>query len=151
MFSVKPLDQSDLVDMYQAIQHSRDSLHELGWLVNCEPEQFVKHYMAILKMKILDIFAIRVDGQFAGAVELQDQGAHAELGYWLSTQYRGHGWATQAVEQVIATCPKTVKADTLKSNPASSHVLERLGFVREWSDSGKNYYQLIKSTCVEYC
>jgi RimJ/RimL family protein N-acetyltransferase len=140
MFIVEPLVESDINDMYQAVHDSRDHLEELDWLRHTDAQQFVQHYKAILAMSALSIFAIRVNGQFAGAVELQDHGDHMILGYWLGLQYRGQGIATQAVGQVLGQYHKTIRADTTRSNPDSSAVLERLDFVFDYSDEEKNYY-----------
>ena len=100
MFSIVPLQESDIAEMYQQVQSSQDTLVELGWLVKTDWEQFCRHYQSIVFQKKLQIFAVRVDGEYAGSVEVSDRGDHYQIGYWLGTDYRGRGIATEAVQSV---------------------------------------------------
>ena len=143
MFTITPLQESDIADMYQEVQRSQEQLEELGWLLQSSWDRFYQHYRAILDKKKLSIFAIRVDGRFAGAVEVADKLDHYIIGYWLGVGYRGQGVATEAVKSVInQTNDKPILADTLITNPKSSQVLERLGFNLEKTSETNCFYRL---------
>lgn len=141
MFSTETLQTSDIKELHQTVVRSRDHLEELGWLAQATLDQFSLHYEAILAMSALHISVIRIDGCVAGAVELQDHGHYYVIGYWLGVDYRGSGLATRAVQQVLDQYPGTIRADTLRRNPASARVLERLAFVLTHSDSERCYYE----------
>lgn len=56
-----------------------------------------------------------------------------EFGYWFGTPYWGKGYATEAGRRVVKFAFEDLKADALKAswfhdNPASGHVLAKLGF-----------------------
>lgn len=58
-----------------------------------------------------------------------------DLGYWIGKPFWGQGVATEAAERTIQFAFNSLKADKLTAgwfadNPASGHVLEKLGFVR---------------------
>ena len=143
MFTITPLQESDLEDMYQQICSSRDHLIDLGWVAQCSWQRFYQHYQAIIVQKKLAIFTVRVDGQIAGAVEVADKLDHYVVGYWLGINYRGKGIATEAVKSVINQLDsKPIVADTLIENPASSQVLERLGFKLEKNSETNCFYRL---------
>lgn len=69
-----------------------------------------------------------------GVIGLEPRGAdEAELGYWLGKPFWGRGFVTEAGRAVIASslqsCPNlTVTASHFQDNPASGHVLAKLGF-----------------------
>ncbi len=59
----------------------------------------------------------------------------ADLGYWLGKPFWGRGFMTEAGQAVIAAslrwCPTlTVTASHFEDNPASGHVLAKLGFTQ---------------------
>ena len=65
----------------------------------------------------------------------------AELGYWIGVDYWGNGYATEAVEQIIAfgfstRSLKCVEATALSRNPASGRVLLKSGFVLSRTEEG---------------
>ncbi|MEM6782391.1 MAG: GNAT family N-acetyltransferase [Bacteroidota bacterium] len=80
------------------------------------------------------IFAICVDDEAIGTCGLKHahQGA-AELGYWVGVPFWGQGYASQAARLVAGfgfeqLGLKRVEAHVLEQNPASSRVLDKLGF-----------------------
>lgn len=86
------------------------------------------------------VFAIEVDGQFAGATgvhpltDVYSRGA--ELGYWLGAPFHGRGIATKAVAGVTKYAFDVMKLERLQAgvfewNLASARVLEKNGFQRE--------------------
>lgn len=80
----------------------------------------------------------RPDDRVVGVVSFQwpDDGAAAELGYWVGVPHWGQGFATEAasaaVGQAFAALPlEVVHADHLTRNPASHRVMEKLGMRHE--------------------
>jgi RimJ/RimL family protein N-acetyltransferase len=75
-----------------------------------------------------------LDGAFIGlcGVNRRDEGAW-ELGYWFGKPYWRQGYATEAAKAVSRCAFDRLGAERLTSgwffdNPASGHVLEKLGF-----------------------
>ena len=61
---------------------------------------------------------------------------NAYVGYWISPEFGGRGFATEAVRQVVATAFRTlalhrVQAAVIPRNAASIRVLEKVGFREE--------------------
>jgi ribosomal-protein-alanine N-acetyltransferase len=80
------------------------------------------------------IFAIDVDGQAVGSIELQLQSdvhcKNAEVGYWLAQPFWNKGISTQAVRQVVDYGFQTfnitrIFARPFGTNSASQRVLEK--------------------------
>ena len=71
-----------------------------------------------------------------GLHDLSDEGARAEVGYWLGRRYRGMGYVAEAVEAVLKMGFRElglhrIEAGVLPGNRASIAVLRRAGFTRE--------------------
>lgn len=88
------------------------------------------------------IFAITLgepsSSELCGAVglTLESEHARAELGYWLGENFRGHGYAREAVSCVLAQAfaelgLARIYAHCITDNRASLNLLEALGFERE--------------------
>jgi RimJ/RimL family protein N-acetyltransferase len=80
---------------------------------------------------------IAVEDAWAQA-EVADRarGVHAELGWALNPAYTGHGYATEAVRELIRICfadlgLRRVTANCFADNEASWRLMERLGMRRE--------------------
>ena len=83
-------------------------------------------------------WAIKCDGEFAGAISLDSIGAgQATIGYWMTSQYRGHSLLTEAAEAVLefgfASAPEGLGPVHIEwhasvGNVASARVVRRLGF-----------------------
>jgi [ribosomal protein S5]-alanine N-acetyltransferase len=75
-----------------------------------------------------------MDGAFLGMVSVHRQGdASAELGYWYGRPYWGQGYATEAARPMLRFAFEdldvaAVTSGWFEDNPASGHVLEKLGF-----------------------
>ena len=59
---------------------------------------------------------------------------HVEIGYWLGRTFRGHGFATEAVQAALAWAAacwgrRAVLSSHFVDNPASARVLEKAGFL----------------------
>jgi RimJ/RimL family protein N-acetyltransferase len=85
-------------------------------------------------------FCIDIDGAAVGGIGIQiGQDVHrytAELGYWLSEEFWGHGVTSEAVPEFTNYCFENfqlyrIYAEPYANNPASARVLEKAGFVLE--------------------
>jgi len=78
---------------------------------------------------------LKTDGVLIGGcgVHLKDDGMF-EIGYWLGKPYWGRGYASEAARRLAGFAFAELKAPVLKAryfhdNPASGHVLKKLGAV----------------------
>jgi RimJ/RimL family protein N-acetyltransferase len=84
-----------------------------------------EHFYAILRQP---------DDEFVGAISLTEQANHDfEVGYWIGRVHAGNGYASAAVQAIIAVArslklPK-LTAGTFPENETSAHVLIKAGFV----------------------
>ena len=70
-----------------------------------------------------------------GGIGLHDDPAGMELGFWIAPPYWGLGFATEAASAVISMARDSLRLPRLRAahfidNPASGHVLRKLGFER---------------------
>jgi RimJ/RimL family protein N-acetyltransferase len=78
---------------------------------------------------------VRKDGRHIGNLSFKGvpENGVAELGYGIAEEFRGYGYATEAVETILAWAfdqpgVTSVAAETEKDNAASRRVLEKCGF-----------------------
>ncbi len=85
-------------------------------------------------------FCIDIDGLAVGGIGIRiGEDVHrytAELGYWLSEDFWGHGVTSEAVPAFTNYCFENfplqrIYAEPYANNPASARVLEKAGFVLE--------------------
>jgi RimJ/RimL family protein N-acetyltransferase len=85
-------------------------------------------------------FCIDIGGAAVGGIGIRlGEDVHrycAELGYWLSEDFWGHGVTTEAVPAFTDYCFANfalhrIYAEPFANNPASARVLEKAGFVLE--------------------
>ena len=72
------------------------------------------------------------DGVYIGGCGLRLDRGVFEMGYWLGKPYWGKGYATEAAKRLAGFAFHDLKAERLEAgffhdNPASGHVLEKLG------------------------
>ena len=86
------------------------------------------------------VFSIlrREDGMFMGGIGLHEDGPGFEFGYWLGKPFWGQGFATEAAHRVVRFAFETlgvaeIRAGWFHDNPASGHVLAKLGARRNGS------------------
>lgn len=89
---------------------------------------------AILNFAITEIQT----GCLVGAIGLVVQEEHdrAELGYWIGRTYRGKGYAEESIRKTLGFCftelgLHKVYATIFADNTISSHLLEKVGMVKE--------------------
>jgi [ribosomal protein S5]-alanine N-acetyltransferase len=80
----------------------------------------------------------RSDGRQIGGIGLrvEKQHQHAELGYWLGAPFWGHGYATEAANEMVRYGFDTLAlhrifASHFKHNPASGRILTKIGMKHE--------------------
>lgn len=98
-----------------------------------DPDGFEQRLAALIADPTVYPFGIWARGQLVGRVNLNAQGAVAELGYRVAEAAQGRGVARQAVAQALIWAGDhfaRVEAEARRSNPASERVLEASGFVR---------------------
>ena len=72
------------------------------------------------------------DGLFLGGIGLHPDAEGHEFGYWLGAPFWGQGYATEAAHRLVHFSFQelglsTVRASWFADNPASGHVLAKLG------------------------
>jgi RimJ/RimL family protein N-acetyltransferase len=71
-------------------------------------------------------------GRIVGGCGLHDVDGHVELGYWISPEYQGRGYATEAVKGLLSLARvaghRQILARHAFDNPASGQVLHKAGF-----------------------
>jgi ribosomal-protein-alanine N-acetyltransferase len=72
------------------------------------------------------------DDAYVGQIGLHLKNGKFEIGYWLGKPYWGRGYASEAARRVALFGFKSLKAESIwagwfHDNPASGHVLEKLG------------------------
>jgi RimJ/RimL family protein N-acetyltransferase len=86
---------------------------------------------------LMHVFAIEVDGKFAGDILLYKHAPHNyEVGYWIARPFWNKGCATEAVRQITDFGFNKLKlvriqAHVFEGNPASEKVLLKNGFEYE--------------------
>lgn len=81
-------------------------------------------------------FAVEADGEPVGRVGFGLGNGSAEIGYWLDSSARGHGYATEAARAACAWLFGERRLEIIEwraevGNVASRRVAERVGFVVE--------------------
>lgn len=137
---------AELVDLERTWSYRR--LPSVGqWLSSCPSNQgeYTKEFADRLDKTLV----IELDGLVIGDLmlsiedawaqsEVKDQalGIQAEIGWCLSPDHGGHGYATEAVTELIRICfedlgLRRVKADCFADNQASWRLMERVHMRRE--------------------
>lgn len=94
-------------DLFHAIDHDRESLGKwLPWAYKINSAQDEADFIKLVqeKMQKHEIIAlvILVNGKASGMIDLHHlvQNKKAEIGYWLSSEYQGHGIVTRSVMEL---------------------------------------------------
>lgn len=85
------------------------------------------------------VLVVSVDDDSVGTVgfnAIDDRFGHAEVGFWITPERRGHGYATDATALLVGygfdhLALHKVYAHVYDFNDASKRVLEKVGFVEE--------------------
>lgn len=98
-------------------------------------EDFVARALSAKRLE--DVWAIDGSGhrlaELLGVVSLtRMEGDQSELGFWIGAGFWNTGFATEAVEALVAANPhrsRTLFAEAFQDNPGSARVLTNCGFV----------------------
>jgi len=124
---VRILNDYDVAKNLRAVAHPfTDNLFREAFAhIEHEREHGAAHYFAVTRA---------MDGALIGmcAAERGEDGA-CEFGYWYGKRFWGQGYATEAARPVMRFAFEDMGAERLTGgwfadNPASGHVLEKLGF-----------------------
>jgi RimJ/RimL family protein N-acetyltransferase len=102
-----------------------------------DPDRLAKTLIVELDGVVIGDLMLSIEDAWAQS-EVKDQAhqVHAALGWCLSPQFQGHGYATEAVTELIRICfqdlgLRRVNADCFADNEASWRLMERLQMRRE--------------------
>jgi RimJ/RimL family protein N-acetyltransferase len=102
-----------------------------------DPKRLEKTLVIELDGEVIGDLMLEVqDGWAQAEVADQARGVQAELGWVLHPDYAGHGYATEAVRELIRLCftelgLRRVTASCFADNTASWRLMERVGMRRE--------------------
>lgn len=102
-----------------------------------KPERLEKTLVVELDGVVIGDLMLAIEDAWSQAeVAEQAQGVQAELGWCIGTGYQGHGYAREAVEELIRVCfeelgLRRVVANCFADNVTSWKLMERLGMRRE--------------------
>lgn len=142
-FILRPLKMSD-AKMYFESNNNKEA--QKGFMSTpknlAEAKKDIKEYLLSTKRRTGEVFAIEIDGEYAGNVNIHGltkdkKYKHtAIIGYCLHPKYRGKGITTKAVKLVTAYAFKKYKLKRISGwcrtfNKASARVLEKAGYKLE--------------------
>jgi RimJ/RimL family protein N-acetyltransferase len=140
-FTLRPFRNSDLTSLVKFA----NNYNIAKYLTNQFPHPYTdedgqKFISSVVKNDPVNVFAIEVNGEAAGAIGIFPQSdiheKNAEMGYWLAEPFWGNGITTRAIAQTVEYGFKTfdivqIYARPFSTNPASQRVLEKAGFTCE--------------------
>src|SRR6478752_7222752 len=102
-----------------------------------DPDRLAMLLVVELDGAVIGDLMVKVGDAWAQAeVKEQARGVQAELGWALHPDHTGHGYATEAVRELLRVCfdelhLRRVTADCFADNEASWRLMERVGMRRE--------------------
>ncbi len=102
-----------------------------------DPASLAKTLVIERDGEVIGELMLQIDDAWAQAeVEEQARGVQAELGWVLHPDHAGHGYATEAVRELIRLCfadlgLRRVTANCFAANEASARLMQRAGMRRE--------------------
>ena len=102
-----------------------------------DPGRIAKTLIIELNRVVIGDLMLSIQDAWAQSeIEDQARGVQAELGWCLSPEHGGHGYATEAVQELMRICfdelgLRRVKADCFADNEASWRLMERVRMRRE--------------------
>lgn len=104
-----------------------------------DPDRLAKTLVIVLDGEVIGDLMLAVEDAWAQTeIVGRARGVHAELAWVLHPDHVGHGYATEAVRELIQICfedlgLRRVTATCFADNAASWHLMERVGMRRELS------------------
>ena len=140
-FTLRPFRDSDLGSLVKYA----NNYNIAKFLTNQFPHPYTeedgrKFISSVANKEPVNVFAIEVNGEAAGAIGIFQQSdiheKNAEMGYWLAEPFWGKGIITRAIGETVEYGFKTfditrIFARPFSINPASQRVLEKAGFTCE--------------------
>lgn len=142
--ALRPLRAEDATHLVALLGDDRDAVLQMSHMPwPCTPAA-AREWIALRTQPGAATFAItRVDDEaFLGAIGFGGLREMPTVGYWIGRRYWDDGYATEALQLVIAHVrglgAKGLQAETFPENPASARVLAKCGF-RERGTVRRNY------------
>lgn len=135
--SLRPVEREDL-ELLQRVRTEPTFRHSLGFDRPWNRERTEEFFEDVVVGDEDSLnLVVGVDGDDAGVVSLFDVGrVGGEVSYWLFPEFRGEGYATEALALLLAHAfdelgLHRVSAHVFAENDASRELLDRLGFAHE--------------------
>jgi ribosomal-protein-alanine N-acetyltransferase len=122
----------EIADTTISIPHPYSEQHARDWISRNNEGQ-------VPAKEVVFAVVTKTDMQLVGAVGLRDidqEHGQAEMGFWISVDWWGRGYATEAAQTLLRFGFETLKLNRIYAhhmlrNPASGRVLEKIGMRRE--------------------
>ena len=142
--ALRPLRAGDAGRVVALVGDDRDAILQMSHMPWPCTLEAVREWIALRMQPGANTFAItRVDDEaFLGAIGFGGLPEMPGVGYWIGRPYWNQGYATEALQLVIAHVrglgAKGLQAETFPENPASARVLAKCGF-RDRGLGRRNY------------
>lgn len=139
--ALKQLEQSDSIDIFNAINNQRDYLGK--WLPFVaftqrisDTEKFVDSVINVAEDSFEYVFSIRKSNEFVGLIGFKGtdkQNKKTEIGYWLSEKYQKQGIVTKSVDKLCDFAFNKLGINRIQikcavENISSKNIPKKLGF-----------------------
>lgn len=124
---LRDLQEADLPELFE---HQRDPVaSKMAAFPPRDHAAFMVHWRGILADSKVIKRTILVEAEVVGYIVCYEQSGKMLLGYWLGRDFWGHGIASRAVADFVASISaRPLQAYVAKQNLASMRVLEKAGF-----------------------
>ncbi len=132
---LRPYRESDIPELLPLIG-TREVAATTLRIAHPYTEQHARDFLKLAEEpdKLWLAITLRSDGRQIGGIglRLEQQHQNAEIGYWLGVDYWGKGYATEAAHEMLRygfedLNLNRIHASHFKHNPASGHILMKLG------------------------
>lgn len=133
---IRKYDFNDCDDLYEILSNKEAVKYELYDTLTYEECKEEVMYRCIYG----EYFAVCLEEKVIGSIFYGTINNQLELGYIFNPLYWHKGYAYEAVSEFLKfTNDEKIKARCFKENKASSHLLEKLGFVKIIDDEIETY------------
>jgi len=142
--ALRPLRAEDAERLVALLGNDRDAVLQMSHMPWPCTLESAREWIALRTQPGATTFAItRLDNEaFLGAIGFGGLPEMPGVGYWIGRPYWNQGYATEALQLVIAHVrglgAKGLQAETFPENPASARVLAKCGF-RDRAIARRNY------------
>lgn len=152
LHSISANDADNLIDI---LTDKEISLTYMVPQINSKDEEY-KLFERIMQLSLSErfVYGIYLNNELIGLInDVDNDGSQIELGYVISTERKGNGYATEAlkhsVEALFDMGYSSVKTSAFEANYASMRVMEKCGMKRcNFSESVE--YNGIIHNCIVY-